>query len=81
MSAVKRNIQDKNNEYKKLILSSRNKDEVKNLKRVIRANNKEISLLKYVGSQFKFIEKMWIIGVVASIALTWLGIFIFISSL
>jgi hypothetical protein len=96
IQAIKKNLDEYNKLYKsvldkKIDLNSPKYIEIgdkklneynrKQLKRFIKNNKKHIRLLKYIGSQFTFVEKIWIIGIVVSLLFSWVGIFMFISAL
>ena len=82
--AMKLNIKQTINENKKKLQEANknhDKKEIRFLKRCIRGDKQFIRLLKYFGSQFGMIEKIWFTGVFMSFILTIIGIIIIFREL
>ncbi len=83
--AIVLNLKVKINEYKlKKIDFVKKGDfiEAKRMENQIKADLKMISLMKYVGEQYGFIERIWLYGVVSSMLFTFIGVvLIFLSFL
>jgi hypothetical protein len=83
--AIKLNLREKNVGYgKEIEEAERRGDSIKarDLKNKVRGNKSHISLMKYLGQQFGWIENMWIAFVVTSLVLTSAGvILVFLSVL
>ena len=83
--ASRLNLEEKINQFKAELKEARKLKDTKKihyLKQQIRGHKSEKRLMKYLGQQFGFIEKFWLIAVGASFLLTSVGIvMIFISIL
>lgn len=83
--AIVLNLKKKNEENKQKIMElkkekQKNKNEILKLNLEIKGNKSSIRLIKYLGEQFGFIERIWIYGVIVGLLSTSIGVvLIFLS--